>query len=696
MSKLINGIVATATSAVLTIAGVNFAHNEKPEETNRDYCVIRSDVPPNVQSAVDWSVMIANDDSYGYDPDRTRKHDLDCSELIIEAYKQAGFNVGEATYTGNMKRVFEANGFEVLDYYAGMPLQIGDVFLNETYHTEMLVGYYDNGIGKNVGAHDDFNGVSGDSDVDYDGVGDEIDFGEYTEYTSVHPWEYILRYKAHFYDWLQIPDYENDFYAFIESDNTVLASYNDVLFMEKQTDAPSEVWHFVKEDNNRFAISNGSYSGSYNLYKDDTGAIILHEVGSESSCLTSVAGTVINTEYDSCSEEQRFRIRPVSDILVTYDFGGKECPIRKEHYNSAYSSAFDLVITGFKGWSTTPNGEIIDTSRVLIPYDHTLYAIIDESIKPTVEEETASGHSAGNGRHDSGERTDAQSTTNEVAIAEEIDTHRDDIYNPALVTEPAVQETRTAEPVIERTPINVQSITLNRTNKMLNTGNSKSFTLMPIIFPTNADNTSVSWSSSDASVASVDSYGNIIAHKEGSCKIFCTANGGNASASCNVTVKNEVNKTYGEWSDWSANPIVSSSGLEVQTKQTYKKIPERYKMIYYCTKDLNGNRVYSDTSINGQYDLYQRSSVYGEWSYMQQLGNQNYWIYYASELGEEIPRNSWLSGSQAGINKGSRSGYAVSWGNDTILAYIDEVYYKEETTTLYRYRNVTNTPVEYS
>ena len=463
MSKLISGIVATATSAVLTVAGVNFVHNEKLEETNMNYCVIRSDVPPNVQSAVDWSVMIANDDSYGYDPDRTREHDLDCSELIIEAFKQAGFNVGEATYTGNMKRVFEANGFEVLDYYAGMPLQIGDVFLNETYHTEMLVGYYDDGIGKNVGAHDDFNGVSGDSDVDYDGVGDEIDFGEYTEYTSVHPWEYILRYKAHFYDWLQIPDYENDFYAFIESDNTVLASYNDVLFMETETGNPEEVWHFVKEDNNRFTISNGSYSGSYNLYKDDTGAIILHEVGSESSCLTSVAGTVINTEYD-CSEEQRFRIRHVSDpIYVTYDFDGKECPIREEHYNSAYSSAFDLVITGFKGWSTTPNGEIIDTSRVLIPHDHTLYAVIDESVKPTVEEETPN-HNSGRGKHDNEPTT--ESKTDEVAYDEDIVIPQDhSIYNPNIVTPDPVQYT--PEPETEKTAIQAESINLNRYSKTL-------------------------------------------------------------------------------------------------------------------------------------------------------------------------------------------------------------------------------------
>lgn len=669
MSKLINGIVATATSAVLTVAGVNFAHNEKPEETNRDYCVIRSDVPPNVQSAVDWSVMIANDDSYGYDPDRTREHDLDCSEIIIEAYKQAGFNVGEATYTGNMKRVFEANGFEVLDYYAGMPLQIGDVFLNETYHTEMLVGYYDNGIGKNVGAHDDFNGVSGDSDVDYDGVGDEIDFGEYTEYTSVHPWEYILRYKAHFYDWLQIPDYENDFYAFIESDNTVLASYNDVLFMETETGNPEEVWHFVKEDNNRFTISNGSYSGSYNLYRDETGAVILHEAGSESSCLTSVAGTVINTEYDSCSDEQRFKIRPVSDILVTYDFGGKECPIRKEHYNSAYSSAFDLVITGFKGWSTTPNGEIIDTSRVLIPYDHTLYAIIDENIKPTVEEETPN-HNSGRGKHDNEPTT--ESKTDEVVYDEDIVIPQDhSIYNPNIVTPDPVQYT--PEPETEESEIQVESINLNRYSKTLNTvGNSTSFTLNAEVSPSTAKNKTIHYESSNSGVCRVErNTGRIYAVSDGKCTIKAIADSG-VSASCEVTVSTKY-----------------TTKSETVPITTYKNVPESYDMECYCGRTIEGMvRQFYDHDISNQYDALGLSRAYGQWHHQ--------WCFTAAEVdaATRISPGQQQGGSQNGTNASSTTGYSMLYGDANYIFFIKNVNYKTVETVSYQ-TNTISIPVEF-
>ncbi len=670
MSKLISGIVATATSAVLTVAGVNFVHNEKLEETNMNYCVIRSDVPPNVQSAVDWSVMIANDDSYGYDPDRTREHDLDCSELIIEAFKQAGFNVGEATYTGNMKRVFEANGFEVLDYYAGMPLQIGDVFLNETYHTEMLVGYYDDGIGKNVGAHDDFNGVSGDSDVDYDGVGDEIDFGEYTEYTSVHPWEYILRYKAHFYDWLQIPDYENDFYAFIESDNTVLASYNDVLFMETETGNPEEVWHFVKEDNNRFTISNGSYSGSYNLYKDDTGAIILHEVGSESSCLTSVAGTVINTEYD-CSEEQRFRIRHVSDpIYVTYDFDGKECPIREEHYNSAYSSAFDLVITGFKGWSTTPNGEIIDTSRVLIPHDHTLYAVIDESVKPTVEEETPN-HNSGRGKHDNEPTT--ESKTDEVAYDEDIVIPQDhSIYNPNIVTPDPVQYT--PEPETEKTAIQAESINLNRYSKTLNTvGNSTSFTLIAEVSPSSAQNKNIHYESSNSSVCRVEgNTGRIYAVSDGKCTIKAIADNG-VSASCEVTVSTKY-----------------TTKAETVPVTTYKNVPESYDMECYCGRTIEGMvRQFYDHDISNQYDTLGLSRAYGQWHHQ--------WTFTAAEVdaAARISPGQQQGGSQNGTNASSATGYSMLYGDTYYIFFIKNVNYKTVETVSYQ-TNTISIPVEYN
>ena len=351
MGKLINGIVATATSAVLTVTGVNFAHNEKNTDSNNNYCVVQQNICPRIRDCVEWAIGIANDPSHGYDQnDRWGPDSYDCSSMVLLAFRDAGgIDIGGATYTGNMCSELKDKGFSVYDFNYSQ-LQYGDIILWHDYsanngHVELYIG--NNQL---VGAHINEKGeITGGEPGDQ--TENEISVGPY--YDS--DWQYILRYTPKPLDWLQIPDYDDDFYAFIESDNTVLAFDNDILFMEKETGNSKEIFHFVKEKKNCFTISNGSYSGSYNLYQDENGAVILHEVGSESSCLTSVFGTVISTEYDSCSDEQRFRIRPVSD----------------------------------------PN------------------AIINGSVKPTAEEDMPSGHGAGQGRHDSDGREETESPTEE-------------------------------------------------------------------------------------------------------------------------------------------------------------------------------------------------------------------------------------------------------------------------------------------
>lgn len=138
----------------------------------------------SVQSAIDWAVETANDDSHGYSQSsRSGNPDYDCSSFVINAYQEAGVPVKEAgaSYSGDMKGAFVKSGFE---WIPGNPsvddLKPGDVLLTEGVHTEMYIG-----DGKNVGAHDDYDGTSGDSS------GNEIDVGNYYS----HPWDGVLRYK---------------------------------------------------------------------------------------------------------------------------------------------------------------------------------------------------------------------------------------------------------------------------------------------------------------------------------------------------------------------------------------------------------------------------------------------------------------------------------------------------------------------
>lgn len=62
--------------------------------------------------------------------------DRDCSSAIIECCRVAGLNVGNATYTGNMRQEFVKGGDFVwrdMSYVA----QKGDIYLNEANHTAM-------------------------------------------------------------------------------------------------------------------------------------------------------------------------------------------------------------------------------------------------------------------------------------------------------------------------------------------------------------------------------------------------------------------------------------------------------------------------------------------------------------------------------------------------------------------------------
>lgn len=83
-------------------------------------------------------------------------------------------------------------------------------------------------------------------------------------------------------------------------------------------------------------------------------------------------------------------------------------------------------------------------------------------------------------------------------------------------------------------PVQVTDIELDITQKSLNVGDT--FTLTATLKPNDATNKSVTWSSSDTSVATVDENGVVTAVSEGTATITATASNG-VEASCTVTVK---------------------------------------------------------------------------------------------------------------------------------------------------------------
>lgn len=95
------------------------------------------------EQALAWAIQIANDQRHGYSQSsRWGNPDYDCSSLVLSAYKKAGVDVGQATYTGNMKAELTKHGFSdvtaSINLASGANLKPGDILL---YHIGGTAGH---------------------------------------------------------------------------------------------------------------------------------------------------------------------------------------------------------------------------------------------------------------------------------------------------------------------------------------------------------------------------------------------------------------------------------------------------------------------------------------------------------------------------------------------------------------------------
>ncbi len=94
----------------------------------------------------------------------------------------------------------------------------------------------------------------------------------------------------------------------------------------------------------------------------------------------------------------------------------------------------------------------------------------------------------------------------------------------------------TLERRVKEKPVDVTGISLNETSLSMLTG--QTYQLTATVTPENATDKTVSWSTSNASVVSVDSNGLLTAHGAGTAIITAKAQGGeDVSATCNITVE---------------------------------------------------------------------------------------------------------------------------------------------------------------
>ena len=141
-----------------------------------------------IEKAVQWAIETANDNSHGYSQSSRwgETGDYDCSSFVISAYRHAGLKLTGATYTGNMRPAFLADGFVDVSSQVGLSsgygIQAGDVLLNYSAHTCLSIG-----DGKVANCRtDEGHPQSGDQS------GNEIRIQSYWNF----PWNCVLRYKG--------------------------------------------------------------------------------------------------------------------------------------------------------------------------------------------------------------------------------------------------------------------------------------------------------------------------------------------------------------------------------------------------------------------------------------------------------------------------------------------------------------------
>ena len=92
----------------------------------------------SLNSFCEWMRTACEDWSLGYDQDQRWNiwdgGECDCSSLVIWALGKAGFDTGDASYTGNMSDELCARGWQRLPFSMSS-VRAGDILLNDVHHT---------------------------------------------------------------------------------------------------------------------------------------------------------------------------------------------------------------------------------------------------------------------------------------------------------------------------------------------------------------------------------------------------------------------------------------------------------------------------------------------------------------------------------------------------------------------------------
>ncbi len=98
-------------------------------------------------------------------------------------------------------------------------------------------------------------------------------------------------------------------------------------------------------------------------------------------------------------------------------------------------------------------------------------------------------------------------------------------------------KTATCTVTVTNPAVPVQSVSLDKTTLDLNVGENA--TLVATVLPENADDKTITWSSSNTAVATVDATGKVTAVAAGEAVITVTTTDGGKTATCSVKVNDK-------------------------------------------------------------------------------------------------------------------------------------------------------------
>ena len=114
--------------------------------------------------------------------------ETDCSALVITCLREAGFDTGDATYTGNMSDNLTARGWERLSPDLST-CQPGDILLNDGSHVAAVISGYGWDATVAQASIDENGNISGGAAGDQENETNEVGMYDY-------PWNCILRYDG--------------------------------------------------------------------------------------------------------------------------------------------------------------------------------------------------------------------------------------------------------------------------------------------------------------------------------------------------------------------------------------------------------------------------------------------------------------------------------------------------------------------